>query len=102
MKQFIIIDAAIAVCVIAAAVVLLAGTPKTAEPVSNVVYVFDDGSAQIKVDCFNAVQQLHEDVVVGNTTYLAGTLIIPGDGSEIYYNYPRKDKAIKWKKEQKQ
>ena len=33
----------------------------------------------------------HEDVELAGKTLRAGTIIIPGSGDEIYYNYPRKD-----------
>lgn len=30
-------------------------------------------------------------IIANGTDLKAGTLIVPGDGSEIYYEYPRKD-----------
>ncbi len=79
---------------IAAAAYLFATTPPEYEAVSNVIFVNDDGSAQIKVDSINKIIQTHEDVELAGRVLLAGTIIIPGSGSEIYYNYPRKD-AVK-------
>lgn len=89
----------IAVCitgalVIALAVVLFATTPKPAKPVGYTIYVNDDGSAQIEIDSINGVMQLHEDVEVAGTIFKAGTVVLPGDGNEVYYEYTRKDKVI--------
>lgn len=89
----------IAVCitgalVIALAVILFATTPDEYPEASNIVYVNDDGSAQIKVDSINKIIQTHEDVEIDGRVLRAGTIIVPGSGDEIYYNYPRKD-AVK-------
>ena len=89
----------IAICVvvaltIAAAAYLFATTPREYEAVSNIVYVNDDGSAQIKVDSINKIIQTHDDTELDGRVLKAGTIIIPGSGDEIYYNYPRKD-AVK-------
>lgn len=89
----------IAVCitgalVIAFAVVLFVTTPDEYPEASNIIYVNNDGSAQIKVDCINKIIQTHEDEELDGRTLKAGTIIVPGSGDEIYYNYPRKD-AVK-------
>ena len=89
----------IAVCITGALVITLAAvlfvtTPDEYPEASNIVYVNDDGSAQIKVDSINKIIQTHEDVDLDGKILKAGTIIIPGSGDEIYYNYPRKD-AVK-------
>ena len=89
----------IAICVvtaltIAAAAYLFATTPREYEAASNIVYVNDDGSAQIKVDSINKIIQTHDDTELDGRVLRAGTIIVPGSGEEIYYNYPRKD-AVK-------
>ena len=89
----------IAICVvtaltIAAAAYLFATTPREYEAASNIVYVNDDGSAQIKVDSINKIIQTHDDTELDGRVLRAGTIIVPGSGDEIYYNYPRKD-AVK-------
>ena len=77
--------------VVAAAAYLFATTPREYEAVSNIVYVNDDGTAQIKVDNINKIIMTHEDVELAGKTLRAGTIIIPGSCDEIYYNYPRRD-----------
>lgn len=94
MKKLKISVCVVAALVIAAAAYLFATTPREYEAVSNIVYVNDDGSAQIKVDSINKIIQTHEDVELAGKTLRAGTIIIPGDGDEIYYNYPGRD-AVK-------
>ena len=94
MKKLIISICVVAALTIAAATYLFATTPREYEAVSNVIFVNSDGSAQIKVDSINKIIQTHEDVELDSIVLKAGTIIIPGDGDEIYYNYPRKD-AVK-------
>ncbi len=94
MKKLIISICVVAALTIAAAAYLFATTPREYEAVSNIVYVNDDGTAQIKVDSINKIIQTHEDVDLDGRVLKAGTIIIPGSGEEIYYNYPRKD-AVK-------
>ena len=94
MKKLIISICVVAALTIAAAAYLFATTPREYEAVSNIVYVNDDGTAQIKVDSINKIIQTHEDVDLDGRVLRAGTIIIPGSGEEIYYNYPRKD-AVK-------
>ena len=94
MKKLIISIYVVAMLVIAAAAYLFATTPREYEAASNVIFVNDDGSAQIKVDSINKIIQTHEDVELDGRALKAGTIIIPGNGAEIYYNYPRKD-AVK-------
>ena len=91
MKKLIVSICVVAMLVIAAAAYLFMTTPREYEPASNVVFVNDDGSAQIKVDSINKIIQTHEDTELAGKTLRAGTIIIPGDGDEIYYNYPRRD-----------
>ena len=94
MKKLIISTCVVAALTIAAAAYLFATTPREYEAVSNIVYVNDDGTAQIKVDSINKIIQTHEDVDLDGRVLKAGTIIVPGSGEEIYYNYPRKD-AVK-------
>jgi capsular polysaccharide biosynthesis protein len=94
MKKLIVSICVVAALTIAAAAYLFATTPREYEAASNIVFVNDDGSAQIKVDSINKVIQTHEDVEIDGRVLRAGTIIVPGSGDEIYYNYPRKD-AVK-------
>ena len=95
MKKLKISVCVVAALVIAAAAYLFATTPPHEyEAASNIIFVNDDGSAQIKVDSINKIIQTHEDVELDGKTLRAGTIIVPGSGDEIYYNYPRKD-AVK-------
>ena len=58
------------------------------------IYVYTDGSAQIKLDSINQVIQTHEDITAGDMNLKAGTIILPGNGNEVYYEYPRHDKVL--------
>lgn len=91
MKKLVISICIVAMLVIAATAYLFMTTPREYESVSNVIFVNGDGSAQIKVDSINKIIQTHDDVELAGKTLRAGTIIIPGDGDEIYYNYPRRD-----------
>ena len=94
MKKLIVSICVVAALTIAATTYLFATTPREYEAASNVVFVNGDGSAQIKVDSINKIIQTHEDTELDGRTLRAGTIIVPGSGDEIYYNYPRKD-AVK-------
>ena len=91
MKRLKIAVCVVAALTIAAAAYLFATTPREYEAVSNIVYVNDDGSAQIKVDSINKIIQTHDDTELDGRVLRAGTIIVPGNGDEIYYNYPRRD-----------
>ena len=91
MKKLIISICVVAALTIAAAAYLFATTLREYSAASNVIFVNDDGSAQIKVDSINKIIQTHEDAELDGKVLKAGTIIIPGSGDEIYYNYPRKD-----------
>lgn len=95
MKKLIISTCVVATLVIAAAAFLFMTTPKPAAAVGYTIYVNDDGSATISVNSINNVVQLHKDVEIEGKIFKAGTVILPGDGNEIYYEYTRKDKVIK-------
>lgn len=95
MKKLIISICVVAALTIAAAAYLFATTPKPAAAAGYTIYVNDDGSATIKIDCINSVVQLHKDIEVAGKIFRAGTVILPGDGNEVYYEYTRKDKVIK-------
>ena len=91
MKRLKIAMCVVAALTIAAAAYLFATTPREYEAASNIVYVNDDGSAQIKVDSINKIIQTHDDTELDGRVLRAGTIIVPGNGDEIYYNYPRRD-----------
>lgn len=91
MKKLIISICVVAALTIAAAAYLFMTTPREYEAVSNIVYVNDDGTAQIKVDNINKIIQTHDDTELDGRVLRAGTIIVPGNGDEIYYNYPRRD-----------
>ena len=92
MKKLVISICVVAAMTIAAAAYLFVTTPPAEyEAASNVIFVNDDGSAQIKVDSINKIIQTHEDTDLDGKILKAGTIIIPGSGDEIYYNYSRKD-----------
>lgn len=93
-KRLVIAICVVAALTIAAAAYLFATTPREYEAASNIVYVNDDGSAQIKVDNINKIIMTHDDTELDGRVLRAGTIIVPGSGEEIYYNYPRKD-AVK-------
>ncbi len=95
MKKLVVSVCVVAALVIAAAAYLFATTPKPATATEYTIYVNDDGSATIKIDSINNVVQLHKDVEVAGKIFKAGTVILPGDGNEIYYEYTRKDKVLK-------
>ena len=93
-KKLVIAICVVLALVVAVAAVLFITTPREYKPASNVIFVNNDGSAQIKVDNINKIIQTHEDTELDGRTLRAGTIIVPGSGDEIYYNYPRKD-AVK-------
>lgn len=95
MKKLVISICVVAALTIAAAAYLFATTPKPAAGVGYTIYVNDDGTATIRIDSINNIVQLHKDVEVAGRIFKAGTVILPGDGNEIYYEYTRKDKVIK-------
>jgi uncharacterized protein involved in exopolysaccharide biosynthesis len=95
MKKLVISICVVATLTIAAAAFLFMTTPKPAAAVGYTIYVNDDGSATININSINNVVQLHEDVEIEGKIFKAGTVILPGDGNEIYYEYTRKDKVIK-------
>ena len=90
----------IAICVVLAGIIacttyfVLSAVPKNPKPVDYTIYVYTDGSAQIKLDSINRVIQTHEDYTVGDMELKAGTIILPGNGNEVYYEYPRHDKVL--------
>ena len=91
MKKLVISICVVVALAIAAGACLFITTPREYEPASNVIFVNEDGTAQIKVDNINKIIMTHDDVELAGKTLRAGTIIIPGSGEEIYYNYPRKD-----------
>ena len=57
------------------------------------IHIHTDGTATISVNDIGYIQQLDKDTPYGAGYYLRpGTLIIPGDGSQIEYEYPRRDR----------
>ena len=87
----------IVICVVLAGIAACAAyfvwvaEPKTPEPVNYTIYVYKNGEAEIAVDNINHIIQIDRTLVLGDTTLKAGTIILPGNGSEIYYNYERHD-----------
>lgn len=62
------------------------------DTVNYTIHVYDNGTATIGVDSIGHVQQLQEPTKFGAGYYLQpGTLIIPGDGDEVIYEYTRRD-----------
>ena len=95
MKKYIIAIIAVSVAIVICTVILISGArPKNPPPAAYTIYVYTDGSAQIEVDSINQVIQTHEDLTVGEIELKAGTIILPGNGDEIYYEYPRRDHVI--------
>ncbi len=68
-KRLVVSVCVVAALVIAAAAFLFMTTSREYEPVSNVIFVNDDGSAQIKVDNINKIIQTHEDVELAARHY---------------------------------
>ena len=99
----------IAVVIMAAAVILgflglmhMYRDQPIEDTVNYTIRVYDNGTATIGVDNIGYVQQLQEPTKFGAGYYLRpGTLIIPGDGNEAIYEYPRKDTYVKDNKEEK-
>lgn len=95
MKKYII-----AICVVLAGIIacttyfILSAVPKNPEPAAYEIYVYTDGSAQIKLDSVNQIIQTHKDMELDGMTLKAGTIILPGNGNEIYYEYPRRDHIL--------
>lgn len=95
MKKYII-----AICAVLAGIIacttyfVLSAVPKNPKPVDYTIYVYPDGAAQIKLDSINQVIQTHEDQQLGDMVLKAGTIILPGNGNEIYYEYPRRDQVL--------
>ena len=80
--------AAVAICT---AVLACGAKPKNPPPAAYAIYVYEDGSAQIEVGSISQVIQTHGDITMGGMELKAGTVILPGNGNEIYYEYPRRD-----------
>lgn len=95
MKKLIIAIIAVSVAIVICAVILISGVrPKNPPPAAYEIYVYLDGSAQIELDSVNQIIQTHEDLSVGEMELKAGTIILPGNGNEIYYEYPRRDHIL--------
>lgn len=92
---------AIAICIATAGVItctaffICAAKPKEPQPVDYTIYVYDDGSAQIEAGSINGIIQTHEDMTLDGMTLRAGTIILPGNGNKIYYEYPRREQLGK-------
>lgn len=95
MKKYIIAIIAVSVAIVICAVILISDTrPKNPPPAAYTVYVYTDGSAQIELDSVNEIIQTHKDIVLDDMELKAGTIILPGNGNEIYYEYPRRDHIL--------
>lgn len=95
MKKYIIAICVVSVAIVICTVVLISGArPKNPPAAAYTVYVYTDGSAQIEVDSINQVIQTHEDLDLDGMQLKAGTIILPGNGAEVYYEYPRRDHIL--------
>lgn len=95
MKKLIIAIIAVSVAIVICTVILISGArPKNPEPAAYTIYVYPTGNAQIEVDSINQVIQTHEDLQLGDMVLKAGTIILPGNGNETYYEYPRRDHVV--------
>ena len=95
MKKMIIAIAVVLAAIIAITTYFIVTTKtRSPDPAAYTVYVYDTGEAQIEVDSVNQIIQTHEDVVLDDMELKAGTIILPGNGDEIYYEYPRRDHVI--------
>lgn len=95
MRKLIISIITVAIAIAVCTVILFSGArPKDLPAAAYDIYVYPDGSAQIKLESINQVVQTHEDVTVDGMELKAGTVILPGNGDPIYYEYPRHDKVI--------
>lgn len=96
MKKYIIaICAALAGIAICTAFFIATAKPKTPQPVEYTIYAYPDGAAEIEVNNVGNIIQTHEDIQVGNMVLKTGTIILPGNGNKITYEYPRKEKIVK-------
>lgn len=95
MKKYIIAIIAVSVAIVICTVILISGVrSKNPPPAAYEIYVYPDGAAQIELDSINRVIQTHEDYTLNDMELKAGTIILPGNGSEIYYEYPRHDHVL--------
>lgn len=93
-KLIIAICAALAGIAICTAFFIVTAKPKTPQPVEYTIYVYPDGGAEIEVDNIGKIIQTNEEMQTGDIVLKAGTIILPGNGNKIHYEYPRKD-AVK-------
>ena len=94
MKKLVISICVVAAMAVAAAAFLFITTPKQVKSVGYTIYVNDDGSSTISINNVNNIVQLHKDIEIDGKIFKAGTVILPGDGDEVYYEYTRKDKVM--------
>lgn len=96
MKKYIIAIITVSVAIVICTVILFAGArPKNPPPVDYTIYIYETGAAEIEVSNIADVIQTHEDLILDDMVLKAGTIILPGNGNEIYYEYPRHDKVLK-------
>lgn len=92
MKKLIIAICAVIVGIIVCTALFVAtAVPKDPPAAAYEIWVYPDGSARVNLDNINDLIQTHEDYTVGKWNLKAGTIILPGNGNEIYYEYPRRD-----------
>lgn len=90
----------IAICAVAIGVIICTAfliseaRPKAPKPVEYTIYAYPDGAAEIEVDNIGKIIQTHDEIQAGDMVLKAGTIILPGNGNKIHYEYPRKD-AVK-------
>lgn len=77
--------------IITTTILAMGAETKNPAPASYTIYVYDNGSAKIDIGSVNEIIQTHEDLEINGVTYKAGTVILPGNGNEIYYEYPQRD-----------
>ena len=96
-KYIIAICAALAGITICTTFLISTTIPKNPDPAEYKIYVYPDGSAQIKLNSVNEIIQTHKDIIAGNVELKAGTIILPGNGNPVYYDYIRRDYVLKEK-----
>lgn len=95
MKKLTIAICVVLVCIACCTAYLIRSAwPENPESAEYTIYVYDTGEAQIKLDSVNQIIQTHKDTVLDGMTLKAGTIILPGNGAEVYYEYPRKDHVL--------
>lgn len=85
------IGVVIVLILICAAILVHGAIPKEQKPVNYAIYIYQNGAAEIEVDNIARVIQTESKLTLGDMVLLPGTVILPGNGNPIYYNYERHD-----------